>query len=174
MLGVNLLFAGFALTLNGIAYRSTTMDNRVKAIANILVGLVIGTNAIFQTSQSAAFWQFGFAAAMWMFSLNYFLIAAHILLKAADWKIFGIFSGFAAIVSLIFLGETIFIVIVDGAPDLIPMIYLWVMWMLLWLQNCLAVFSKAIDKLSPFTLILNGVASTFIPGALILLGVILL
>ena len=171
MLGVNLLFAGFALTLNGVSYL-TTIDNRLKAIANILVGLVIATNAIFQTMQAVMFWEYGFAAAMWLFALNYFVIAAHILLKAEDWKVFGIFSGFAALVSLVFMGETIYIVI-EGAEGVLVMIYLWAMWAILWIQSFLAIFVKGIDKLSPLTLIVNGVASTFVPGALILLGVIL-
>jgi len=174
MLGVNLLFAGFALTLNGISY-FTAVDNRIKAIANILVGIVIGTNAIIQTSGAAElgfFWEFGFAAAMWLFSLNYFIIAAHILLKADNWKIFGIFSGFATLVSLIFMGETIWLVLND-AEGIAVMIYLWAMWMVLWLQSFLAIFVPSIDKYSPHTLIANGIASTFIPGALILLGIIL-
>jgi len=171
MLGINLLFAGFALTLNGLSYR-TTIDNRLRAIVNILVGVVIGANAIIQVMYAQAFWDYGYAAAMWLFALNYFFIAAHILLKAEDWKIFGIFSGFAALVSLIFMGEAIFLV-VDGAEGIAVMIYLWAMWMLLWAQSCLSIFIKSFDKLTPATLIINGVASTFVPGALILLGVIL-
>jgi hypothetical protein len=49
------------------------------------------------------------------------------------------------------------------------------MWGVLWAQSFLAslLCIKAIDKFSPHILILNGVASTFIPGFLILLGVIL-
>jgi hypothetical protein len=49
------------------------------------------------------------------------------------------------------------------------------MWTLLWAQSFIAVLlgSKTIDKATPYILILNGIMSTFVPGALILLGVIL-
>jgi|GEM_PF-563865 len=183
MLGVNLIFAGFALTLNGLSYRME-VDNKVKAIANILVGLVIGINAIFMTAQAANhvylatdnalphFVYFGFSAAMWMFSLNYFVIAAHILLGSTNWKVFGVYSLFAMAVSFVFAADTI-MGLPYGAP--VEMVFLWLMWAVLWLQSVLAILfgSTAIDKFSPHILVINGVFSTFIPGILILLGVIL-
>ena len=69
MLGVNLLFAGFALTLNGMSCL-TRVDNKARAIANILVGIVIGINAVFQTAQADCHITFGFSAAMWLFALS--------------------------------------------------------------------------------------------------------
>ena len=146
----------------------------------ILVGIVIGVNAIFQTMQAGnhspeiAHMFFGFAAAMWLFSLNYFLIAAHILLKSDNWKVFGLYSLFASIVSLIFMADTVYAAFIGLAP-LWEMVYMWGMWSILWIQSFLAIFLgiKAVDKFSPHILIINGVASTFVPGALILLGIIL-
>ena len=44
MLGVNLLFAGFALTLNGVSY-ITAVDNKVKGMVNVFVGGIIAVNA---------------------------------------------------------------------------------------------------------------------------------
>lgn len=182
MLGVNLLFAGFALTLNGLSY-IIPVDNKVKGIANALVGVVIGVNAIFQAmvandhvylAADGALPQhvyFGFSAAMWLFSLNYFVLAAHMLTKSENWKIFGIYSFFAALVSLIFMGDSINTAL--NVPGLWVMVYLWGMWAVLWIQSFFAIFNKNVDKFSPHTLILNGIASTFVPGALILLGVIL-
>lgn len=168
MLGVNLLFAGFALTLNGVSYL-TPVDNKVKGVANILVGTVIAINAVFQTSQATDPTTFGFSAAMWLFSLNYFVIAAHILLNSTNWKIFGIYSGFASLVSIIFGAE---LFMLNGPWELV---YLWAMWAVLWLQSFVSIVlgNKAVDKLTPHVLILNGIASTFVPGALILLGIIL-
>jgi len=168
MLGVNLIFAGFALTLNGVSYL-TTMDEKAKAAANILVGLIIGINAVFQTSQAYSYTTFGFAAAMWLFALNYLVIAAHIFLKSENWKVFGMYGLFAAVVSFTFAVEAI----VVGAPWV--MVYLWGMWGILWAQSFFSIMlgSKAIGKLTPHILILNGIASTFVPGFLILLGVIL-
>lgn len=180
MLGVNLVFAGFALTLNGISY-VVPVDNKVKAVSNILVGLVIAVNAIFQTMQAVHALQFGcevlpahvyfgFSAAMWMFALNYFIIAAHILLGSENWKAFGLYGLFASIVSLVFAVDTLLADFV-----LWEMVYMWLMWCVLWLQTFLSILCgiKAIDKLTPHILILNGVASTFVPGLLILLGIIL-
>jgi len=168
MLGVNLLFAGFALTLNGISYL-TEVDNKVKGVANILVGAVIAINAVFQTAQAANYTAYGFSAAMWLFALNYFVIAAHILLKSNNWKVFGLYGLFASLVSFTFAAEAI----VNGAPWVL--VYLWGMWGILWTQSFLACLLgiKPVDKLSPYILIINGVGSTFIPGFLILLGLIL-
>jgi len=168
MLGVNLMFAGFALTLNGISYR-VKVDDRAKGIANILVGVVIAINAIFQTAAADSHVTFGFSAAMWLFALNYFVIAAHILLKSDNWMVFGLYGLFASVVSFVFAGDTI----INNGPW--EMIYMWLMWAVLWAQSFFAIMLriKAIDKLGPAVLVLNGIASTFVPGLLILLGVIL-
>jgi len=168
MLGINLLFAGFALTLNGVSYL-TKVDDRVKGAANVLVGLIIAINAVFQVAAADSPITHGFAAAMWLFALNYFIIAAHIFFKADNWKVFGLYSLFAAIVSFVFAGDTA----ITGGPW--EMIYLWGMWGILWVQSFLAILcgNKAVDKLTPHVLILNGIASTFVPGFLILLGIIL-
>ena len=168
MLGVNLLFAGFALTLNGVSY-ITAVDNKAKAMANIFVGLVIAINAVFQTVQAVDHVTFGFSAAMWLFAINYFIIGVHILFGATNWKVFGLYGLFASIISFVFAIDT---VIATGPWE---MIYMWGMWGLLWAQSFFAIMLgiKAIDKLTPHILILNGIASTFIPGFLILLGIIL-
>ena len=168
MLGINLLFAGFALTLNGVSY-ITKVDDRVKGAANALVGLIIAINAVFQVASATDHITHGFAAAMWLFALNYFIIAAHIFFKADNWKVFGLYGLFASIVSFVFMGDTL----VSGGPW--EMVYMWAMWGILWVQGFLSILvgSKAIDKLTPHVLILNGIASTFIPGFLILLGIIL-
>jgi len=168
MLGVNLVFAGFALTLNGMSYLMS-VDDKVKAFANVLVGIVIGINAIFQTASATDFITFGFSAAMWLFALNYFIIAAHIFFESVNWKVFGLYGLFAAIVSVIFGVDTI----VNHGPW--EMIFMWLMWAILWGQSFLAIILelKKVDKWTPHVLILNGITSTFVPGILILLGIIL-
>jgi len=171
VLGVNLVFAGFALTLNGLSYL-TAVDERVKMAVNIFVGAVIAINAVLQTQIAIAAGEpaaFGFAAATWLFAINYFVIAAHLFFKSTNWKVFGLYSLFASIVSLTFATETV----VLGGPGVL--VYLWLMWALLWAQSFLAILVglKAVDKLTPYVLITNGIASTFVPGLLILLGVIL-
>ena len=165
------MFAGFALTLNGLSYLMA-VDERVRAVINIFVGAIIAINAVLQTQIAIATGEhaaFGFAAATWLFAINYFVIAAHLHFKATNWKAFGLYSLFASIVSLTFAVE----VVVLGGPGIL--VYLWLMWALLWAQSCLAILAeiKMVDKLTPHVLITNGVASTFVPGLLILLGVIL-
>lgn len=163
-----MIFAGFALTLNGFSYR-VEVDTKVKGCVNLLVGIVIAINAIIQTLGAVNFVTFGFAAAMWLFAINYFIIAAHVLLNSTNWKIFGLYGLFATIISVIFAVDTF----VGNGPW--EMIYMWLMWAILWGQGFFAIIfeNKAIDKLTGPVLILNGIASTFIPGMLILLGVIL-
>ena len=168
MLGINLLFAGFALTLNGISY-FITVDNKTKGMVNVFVGIIIGLNAVFQTTAATCHATFGFAAAMWLFALNYLIIAAHIFFKSENWHTFGLYGLFAATVSVIFAIEGL----ITNAPW--AMIYLWCMWAILWAQSFAAIMlkSESINKLTPHILILNGIFSTFIPGFLILLGIIL-
>jgi len=168
LLGINLLFAGFALTLNGFSYK-VEVDSKVKGCVNLIVGIVIAINAIIQTLNAVSFVTFGFAAAMWLFAINYFIIAAHIFLNSTNWKIFGLYGLFAAIISVIFAIDTF----VGTGPW--EMIYMWLMWAILWGQSFFAIIleNKVVDKLTRPVLILNGIASTFIPGILILLGVIL-
>ena len=168
MLGVNLLFAGFALTLNGVS-NLTDVDAKVRGAVNSLVGLVIAINAVFQTAQATGHVEYGFSAAMWLFAFNYFIIAAHIFFGSENWKAFGLFGLFAAIVSFTFAGNAVF----TNAPGV--MIYMWCMWGVSWSQAFFSILvgSKAIAKFTPHILILNGIASTFIPGFLILLGAIL-
>ena len=168
MLGVNLLFAGFALTLNGFSYRMN-VDNKAKGAANALVGAIIGVNAIFQTAQATDHATFGFSAAMWLFALNYFIIAAHIFLNSENWKVFGMYGLFASLVSIVFAVDSVL-------AGLWIMVYLWLMWAILWAQSFFAIVmeNKTIDKTTIYILVLNGIASTFAPGILMLLGVILL
>ena len=168
MLGVNLIFAGFALTVNGLSYKME-VDNKVKGVVNLLVGIIIAINAVFQTDQATSFIEFGFAAAMWLFALNYFIITAHIFLNSQNWKIFGLYGLFAALISIIFAFDTM---LSDGPWE---MVYMWFMWAVLWAQGFFAIVLniKTIDKLTAPVLLLNGIASTFIPGMLILLGIIL-
>jgi hypothetical protein len=167
MLGINLLFAGFALTLNGVSY-ITEVDNKAKGLANCFVGVVIGINAVFQVANATNHIGFGFSAAMWLFALNYLIIGVHLLLGSVNWKVFGVYSLFAFLVSFIFAGETF----ATGGSWLF--IYLWGMWAILWLQSFLAISLelKKIDKYTPHILIINGVGSTFIPGFLMLFGIL--
>jgi len=168
MLGINLLFAGFALTLNGISYIKP-VDDKAKGISNAIVALIIAINAVFQISQAYNHIAFGFGAAMWLFAVSYFLVAIHILFKSTNWGAVGLYGLFAGLVSIAFAID----IIVAGGPW--EMAYMWSMWSVLWLQSFFAISLNlnAINKVTPHVLILNGIASTFVPGILVLLGIIL-
>ena len=166
MLGINIVFAGFALTLNGLSYIKE-FDSRARGLANAFVGTIIGLNAIFQVANASCYVGFGISASMWLFAVNYFLIAAHVLLKADNWKVYGLYSLFASVASFVFAGEAL-------VAGLWIMFYLWCMWGGLWAQHFIAISldNKKVDKYTPHILILNGITSTFVPGLLILLGII--
>jgi len=178
MLAINIIFAGFVLSLNGFSLiEKARIDQKVKGAINLVVGILIAVNAVIQTILAAGMTQypysdsqmmhFGFAAAMWLFAINYLILAFHIFFKAESYKAFGLFSAFAVIVSLIFAIETI---VARGGW---LFIYLWFMWAVLWLQSFLAMMLeiKWAAKLSVPILIINGVLSTFLPGMLMVLGV---
>ena len=178
MLAVNIVFAGLVLALNGYALLpKSNVDKRVQGTVNAVVGALIAINAtitVFRAGHREGY-EFAHAAGGWLFTINYFIIAAHIFFKSESWKGFGFFSLFATIFSLIFA--------VDAIVNYFHwiFIYMWFMWALLWFQSFLAMginykegckFAAFIGKLSAPILIINGIASTFIPGILMLLGVI--
>ena len=177
MLAINIIFAGFVLTLNGFSLiERAKIDQKVKGAINLTVGILIAINAIIQTIIADSMMEFGFAAAMWLFAINYLILAFHIFLKAESYKAFGLFSGFATIVSLIFAMHNMYLAITaaEVAAFGIVIIILWFMWAILWLQSFLAMTLeiKWINKLSVFILIFNGVLTTFLPGMLMVLGIL--
>jgi len=164
MLGINLLFVGFVLLLNGISYLIEVDDN-VKGLVNALIGVVVAINAIFEVSQGI----FASAAGMWIFALNYFIVAAHIFFGSKNWKILGIYGLFVAIVCMVFIVDSV----LAGAWVLV---YLWAMWGILWIQGFFSIVcgSKLADKYTPHVLIINGIASCLVPGLLVLLEIMTL
>ena len=120
MLGINLLFAGFILILNGIG-GLRELNPKMHGVANILVGMVVGIDAIFQTSHSKGTIDFGHVAVMWIFSLNYILIAAHSFISPPDWLILGVYEIFASLVCAAFAYQS-------WKQHNGVLLYLWVMW----------------------------------------------
>ena len=166
MLGINLLFAGFALSLNGASY-FVKIDRKMIGFANLVVGLIIALNSIIGVVQASGIADYSNAAGGFLFAVNYILIfVSHI--KEDNFKMFGFFELFATIVSIIYAVST-------ALSGVYILTYLWAMWALLWLEGFLDSFCgvKGMNKVSPIILIANGVLSTFVPGVLILLGIIL-
>ena len=166
MLGINLLFAGFALSLNGVSY-FVKVDRKMIGYANLIVGLIIFINSIIGVLHASAIADYSNAAGGFLFAVNYILIfISHI--REDNFKLFGFFELFATIVSLIY-------VVYTAIGGVYILTYLWAMWAALWLEGFLDSFCniKVMVKVSPFMLMANGILSTFVPGVLILLGIIL-
>ena len=166
MLGINLVFAGFALSLNGVSY-FTKIDRKMIGFANLVVGLIIFINSVIGVLQANCIADYSNAAGGFLFAVNYILIfISHI--KEDVFKMFGFFELFATIVSLIYVVST-------ALSGVYILTYLWAMWAVLWFEGFLDSFCnvKGMAKVSPFILIANGILSTFVPGILILLGIIL-
>ena len=166
MLGINLLFAGFALSLNGVSY-FVKIDRKMIGFANLIVGLIILTNSIIGVVQATGIADYSNAAGGFLFAVNYILIfISHI--KEDNFKLFGFFELFATIVSLIYTVTT-------AIAGVYILTYLWAMWAVLWFEGFLDSFCgiRAMSKVSPIILLANGLFSTFVPGVLILLGIIL-
>ena len=166
MLGINLLFAGFALSLNGLSYY-VKMDRKMIAFANLLVGAIIFINSIIGVFEATSIADYSNSAGGFLFAVNYLLIfISHI--KEDTFKLFGFYELFASIVSAIYVIST-------AISGIYILTYLWAMWAVLWFEGFLDSFCnvKTMSKISPIILIANGILSTFVPGILILLGIIL-
>ena len=166
MLGINLMFAGFALSLNGVSYY-VKINRKMIAFANLLVGAIIFINSVIGVLQAASIADYSNSAGGFLFAVNYLLIfISHI--KEDTFKLFGFYELFAFIVSAIYVVST-------AINGIYILTYLWAMWAILWFEGFLDSFCniKNMDRISPIFLIANGILSTFVPGILILLGIIL-
>lgn len=166
MLGINLLFAGLALSINGVAYY-VKFDRKVLGFVNLIVGLIIFINSIVGVLQASQITDYSNSAGGFLFAVNYILLyISHT--KEDNFKVFGFFELFACIVSVVYM-------ISSAIEGVYILTYLWLMWEVLWFEGFLDSFCgiKVMSKISPIVLIANGLFSTFIPGILILLGIIL-
>ena len=161
MLGINLMFAGFALILNGISCIKP-LNNKMVAIINGLVCLIIFLNSAIGVFNANGIVDYANAAGGFLFAINYLIIFAERMFNS-DFIVFGWFEMYAFIMSFAFgvyalVGEFYFIAV------------LWFMWFVLWLVGFLATIAKwqFAQKISPLVLVLSGIISTGVPGLLIL------
>jgi len=169
MLGFNMLFAGFALFLNGVSYY-IPFNRKVLGYVNLFAALFI----IINTSIGLYFApgdisNYANAAAAFGFGLNFLILGVHHVKEIDDFTLFGWFSLLMSFISIVFMIQ----VCVTSGPWVL--IYLWAMWAVLWGQAFIAsgLKVKAIDKLSPYFVIGNSILSLIIPAILILFGIVL-
>lgn len=161
MLGINLMFAGFALILNGISCLKP-LNNKMVAIVNGFVGIIIFVNSVIGVFNAQGMVDYANAAGGFLFAINYLIIFSERIVNS-DFMVFGWFEMYAFIISLAFgiyafVGELYFFAL------------LWIMWFILWLVGFLATIIKwnFSQKISPIVLIASGIISTGVPSLLIL------
>lgn len=164
-----MLFAGFALFLNGISYL-VPLNRKMLGLVNLFCAFFMLVNtAIGLGFAPGDIGNYANAAAGFAFALNFLILGVHHLTEATDFTLFGWFSFVMCLSSLAFMTQ----VIVTRGPWIL--IYLWAMWAALWGQAFIAsgLKSKAVDKLSPYFVIGNSVLSLLAPAFLILFGILL-
>ena len=170
-LGINLIFAGFALSLNAVGLK-TKLNRNVLAYANLLVGLIILFNSFLGIENAvetvADISAYAACAGGVLFAVNYLMLFATHKFGDDDFKVFGFFELFAGIASILFAAYNIY----TCALWVYPVI--WFMWAVLWINGFFSEFCKVkiCSKLSFWLLLLNGIVSTFAVGFCILFGII--
>lgn len=161
MLGVNLLYVGSVLAINGIG-RLSKIDGKSLAIMNFFTGgLSVLTNIILLTRG-----EYYAAATGLLFGFTYLFIALNAVFNL-DGRVLSWFSLFvaintipAAMLSLLKENDTVFFGI-------------WLAWGVLWLMIFIeGVLKKDLKNTVPVLLILEGIFTAWIPGWLILQNVL--
>ena len=161
MLGVNLLYVGAVLAINGVG-RLSKIDGKSLAVMNFFTGgLSVVANAILLTIGD-----YYAAATGLLFGFTYLFIAINSVFDL-DGRVLGWFSLFvaintipAALISLIKDGDGLFFGI-------------WIAWGVLWLLIFVeSVLNRDLKKTVPVLLILEGVFTAWIPAWLLLQNVL--
>jgi putative amide transporter protein len=167
MLGMVLLYVGAVLFVNGIWLLGQIQDREV-AIINVFAGLVGLIVAIFAVAQEDLA-SIQLAAYVLLFAFTYLWVAYNAYI-GADGKGLGWYCLFVAItavpVAVITLSEA----------DTVFLTWLglnWAAWSVLWfLYFLLLALAKPIGKLTAWVTLIQGVATAWIPGFLVLNGII--
>ncbi len=161
-LGLSLTFVSITLILNGIG-RKVGFDGKSAAFFNVFTGvLLFVANTISLTSAETTL-HYQNAASGFLFSVTYMLLAANNLFSL-DMRIYGIFSGLAALYALIMAVNVLALPVLAA---------LWFAWCLLWLSGFLEIIcGLKLAKISPYFLVAEGIFAAGIPGVCMLLGIL--
>ena len=176
-----MLFAGFALFLNGVSYFVKSFDRKALGIINLFAASLMAVNTIFGVffAPDISGQDFSNAAAGCAFALNFAILGVFHVKGLGDFSLFGWFS----FLMCLFSASNVIHTIVDAAAaesvaDAFAaswlFIYLWSMWAVLWGQAFVAsgLKVKAVDKLSPYIILANAAFSLLVPAVLILFEVL--
>lgn len=161
VLGINLLFVGIVLVINGVN-RFYKMDAKSSAFMNAVTGVIIVLGCFINFAKGGDILAYQGVASSFLFGFTYIFIAANHLFKL-DWRPFGWFSLFVAIYSVVMAVQA-------GLSSDFGMVYLWAAWALLWLNGFLdsVLKMKSMSKIFPYLSIAEGIFAAFIPALMML------
>ena len=165
VLGVNLLFVGITLVLNGVA-RLTDIPPRAVALMNaitaavILIGSFISLAHSINTGAPAA--AYGDVASAMLFGFTYVFIAINTWFNL-DWRPFAWFSLFVAI-------WAIYQTILSAQAGAWSFVWLWFAWAAVWANGFLDTVCgwKLMGRIFPYLVIFVGLTAAFIPAMMML------
>lgn len=161
MLGVNLLYVGSVLAINGIG-RMTKIDGKSLAVMNFFTGgLSVLANTILLMMG-----EYYSAATGLLFGFTYLFIGINAVFQL-DGRVLGWFSLFVAI-------NTVPAALVSLLKNHDPLFFtIWLAWGVLWLMIFIeSVLKKDLKHTVPVLLILEGIFTAWIPAWLLLQNVI--
>lgn len=161
MLGVSLLYVGAVLMCNGLG-RLTGIDGKSVAVIDFFVGFL----SVFINLLSIIQGDYYSAATGLLFGFTYLFIALNAVFDL-DGRVLGWFSLFVAVTAV---PCAVLCLTRDNDPIFFV---IWLLWALLWFAIFLeSVLNKNLGKFVPVLLVLEGIVTGWIPGFLLLTGVL--
>lgn len=161
MLGVSLLYVGAVLMCNGLG-RLTGIDGKSVAVIDFFVGFL----SVFINLLSIIQGDYYSAATGLLFGFTYLFIALNAVFNL-DGRVLGWFSLFVAVTAV---PCAVLCLTRDNDPIFFV---IWLLWALLWFAIFLeSVLNKNLGKFVPVLLVLEGIVTGWIPGFLLLTGVL--
>lgn len=161
MLGVSLLYVGAVLMCNGLG-RLTGIDGKSVAVIDFFVGFL----SVFINLVSIIQGDYYSAATGLLFGFTYLFIALNAVFDL-DGRVLGWFSLFVAVTAV---PCAVLCLTRDSDPIFFV---IWLLWALLWFAIFLeSVLHKNLRKFVPGLLVFEGIVTGWIPGFLLLTGVL--
>lgn len=160
MVGVALMFAGVVLLVNGLSLLGK-VDGASIAFFNVLMGALLAGIAVWDGVEGEVFG----AGQVFLFAFTYLWLAWNSMTKQEDWRGFGWYCGFVALVAF----PTAALTYADDHPWFGTF---WIIWGLLWYLFFL-MFALGVKRLvvpTGMSAIPIGIGTLMIPGYLMMSG----
>ena len=161
VLGINLLFVGIVLVINGVN-RFYKLEAKSAAFMNAVTGFIIVLGCFINFAKAGDTFAYQNVASAFLFGFTYIFIAANNLFNL-DWRPFAWFSLFVTIFA-------VYMAVLSGMNGDFKFVYLWSAWALLWLNGFLdiVVGMKSMSAIFPYLSIAEGVFAAFVPALMML------